>query len=122
MKIELFFECIEGLYGKYSEACKLWIVKYFKGWSESDINDLFHYLVIRHKFNTPPNLAVIEDARREFSERYDKTLGKDWYTSRNEAQIQERSKTTNNEKLEEPASPEEAERFFAEIKSRLRHD
>ena len=121
MKVETFIEFVEDLYGKYSDAWKVWIIKYFKGWSEEDITDLFHYLIIRHKFNLPPNLAAIEDAKREFSERYDKTLGKDWYTDRHEAQIQEKSKTVNIEKTEDPVSQEEAEKYFSQIKARLKN-
>jgi hypothetical protein len=73
-----FIDFVENLYGKYSEAWKIWIRQYLNAWDEHDIDDLFQYLIIRHKFNTPPNLAVIEDARREYITRFDRSLGKEW--------------------------------------------
>lgn len=121
MKIETFFEFVEDLYGKYSDAWKAWIVKYLKGWDESDITDLFQFLILRHRFNNPPNLAAIEDARREFADRYDKTLGKDWYTFRHELQLHEKEKIVKPVIQEERISQEESDKYFEQISTRLKN-
>ena len=123
MTVEKFIGFIEDLYGKYSDGWKVWIPKYFSFWKEQDIDDLFQFLIIRHKFNNPPNLAAIEDARREFCERYDKSLGKDWQNVKDEirqAEKQREREAVEAEKSKEDTmSQEEADKYFVAIKERL---
>jgi hypothetical protein len=118
MKVETFFEFIEDMYGKYSESWKAWITKYLKTWYESDIDDLFHYLILRHKFNFPPNLAAIEEARREFSERYDKSIGVDWYTYRTDIRRAAKKRAALDQNIER-SDDVEANKYFDDIRKRL---